>query len=67
MFLVRDGMAHKFNPNEVMYREKPIFKNFPIFLKDMQSAWDSIVAAYNVKLLEFDFSKLLQEDEDIKK
>ena len=58
---VRNGFAHAWGVEEVLYKEKPIEKNFHLFKKDMEGIWEALVAAYSLEQKKYDVSGIFRE------
>lgn len=57
----RNGFAHAWGTEEVLYKEKPIEKTFPQFKKDMEEIWEALVAAYSLEQKKYDISGIFEE------
>ena len=51
---VRNGFAHAWGTEEVMYKEKPIEENFGRFKQDMEEIWKALVDVYSVEQKKYD-------------
>ena len=63
---VRNGFAHAWGTEEVLYKEKPIEENFENFKKDMEEIWGSLVGIYSVEQKKYDvpgiFNRIREEN-----
>ncbi len=57
---VRNGFAHAWGVEEVLYKEKPIGQNFEVFKKDMEQIWKELVGAYSVEQKRYDIPGIFQ-------
>ena len=64
---VRNGFAHAWGVEEILYKEKPIEKNFQAFTLDMEKIWEALVEVYMVEQKKYDidsiFDKIRKENE----
>lgn len=58
---VRNGFAHSWGVEEVLYKEKPVEENFGAFKKDMKEAWGGLVEVYKEKQKKYDVRKIFGE------
>lgn len=57
---VRNGFAHAWGTEEVLYKEKPIKENFGEFKKDMEEIWKGLVEVYSVEQKKYDVSGIFR-------
>jgi hypothetical protein len=63
---VRNGFAHAWGTEEVLYKEKPIEENFGVFKKDMEEIWKALVDVYSLEQKKYDvpgiFNRIREEN-----
>ncbi len=57
---VRNGFAHAWGVEEILYKEKPIGKNFETFKKDMEKIWDALVEVYSKEQKKYDVDEIFE-------
>ena len=58
---VRNGFAHAWGIEEVLYKEKPIEENFETFKKDMEEIWRALVEVYSVEQKKYDIDEIFEK------
>lgn len=57
---VRNGFAHAWGNEEVLYKEKPIEENFVGFTRDMEEIWKALVDVYSVEQKKYDVAAIFR-------
>ena len=55
---VRNGFAHVWGIDEVLYKEKPIEQNFETFKKDTEEIWGKLVEVYSVEQKKYNIDEI---------